>query len=144
MVHADPLDAWLTADPPADNTNANVETRAHWTSLAKELNVPIRVVHFHSTPELCRHNNAVRAANKLLVSAFSEINPPTTCSKSPMILTLGQNPESRTSLPGIAFGDFARRFEEPTLNEGFDDIIPVPFRFQGDEEAKKLWRQYWI
>jgi AAA domain len=51
-----------------DNTNANAETRAYWTALAKELKVPIRVVHFLSSPELCRHNNAVRAANKLLVS----------------------------------------------------------------------------
>lgn len=60
------------------------------------------------------------------------------------ILTIEQNPESRTSLPGIAFGDFARRFEKPTLAEGFEDIIPVTFRFQGDEEAKKLWTQYWV
>ncbi|KAJ5678663.1 hypothetical protein N7462_006907, partial [Penicillium macrosclerotiorum] len=103
-----------------DNTNANLETRAYWTALAKELHVPIRCIHFLSPPDLCRHNNAVRAANKDL------------------------NPESRTSLPGIAFGDYARRYQEPTLAEGFDDITPVPFQFQGDEEAKKLWRQYWI
>jgi hypothetical protein len=55
-----------------------------------------------------------------------------------------QNPESRTSLPGIAFGDFARRFRAPTLDEGFDDIIPVEFQFHGSEEAKGLWGQYWV
>jgi bifunctional polynucleotide phosphatase/kinase len=55
-----------------------------------------------------------------------------------------QNPESRTSLPGIAFGDFAKRFKQPTLLEGFQDIIRVDFRFKGDEEAKKLWGQFWI
>ncbi|OQD70035.1 hypothetical protein PENDEC_c027G02805 [Penicillium decumbens] len=103
-----------------DNTNANVETREYWISLAKDLNVPIRCVHFFSTPELCRHNNAVRASNKEL------------------------NPESRTSLPGIAFGDFGRRFQEPTLDEGFEDIIPVKFQFQGTEEARKLWGQFWV
>lgn len=65
------LDAWLTLTY-ADNTNANAETRAYWTALAKELKVPIRVVYFLSSPELCRHNNAVRAANKLLVSATPE------------------------------------------------------------------------
>ncbi|KAJ5818359.1 hypothetical protein N7474_003950 [Penicillium riverlandense] len=103
-----------------DNTNADLETRAYWTSLAKELNVPIRCVQFISSPELCRHNNAVRAANKEL------------------------NPESRSSVPGIAFGSFASRFKEPTLDEGFEDIIPVRFQFQGSEDARKVWGQYWI
>ncbi|EKV08360.1 DNA 3'-phosphatase Tpp1, putative [Penicillium digitatum PHI26] len=103
-----------------DNTNADPETRAYWTSLAKEFNIPIRCVQFISTPDLCRHNNAVRASNKEL------------------------NPESRTSLPGIAFGDFGRRFRAPTLEEGFDDIIPVEFQFHGSEEAKGLWGQYWV
>lgn len=63
--------------------------------------------------------------------------------RSSLRLTPDQNPESRTSLPGIAFGDFARRFEEPSLKEGFEDIVPVEFRFEGDEEARKLWGQYW-
>ncbi|KAJ6113659.1 Polynucleotide kinase 3 phosphatase [Penicillium sp. IBT 18751x] len=51
-----------------DNTNANIETRGYWIALAKELNVPIRCVQFISTPELCKHNNAVRASNKEMVS----------------------------------------------------------------------------
>lgn len=55
-----------------------------------------------------------------------------------------QNPESRTLLPGIAFGDFLRRFKEPTMEEGFQDIIRVEFRFRGDETAKRLWGQYWV
>ncbi|KAK5796732.1 hypothetical protein VI817_006016 [Penicillium citrinum] len=103
-----------------DNTNADPETRKYWTDLAKELSIPIRLIHFLSSPELCKHNAAVRAANKTL------------------------NPESRTSLPGIAFGDFKRRYREPTLEEGFEDIHPVPFRFVGDEAAKEIWSQYWV
>ncbi|GAT21701.1 polynucleotide kinase- 3'-phosphatase [Aspergillus luchuensis] len=55
-----------------------------------------------------------------------------------------QNPESRTLLPGIAFGDFLRRFKEPSMAEGFQDIIRVEFRFRGDETAKRLWGQYWV
>ncbi|KAJ9197805.1 hypothetical protein DTO021D3_5436 [Paecilomyces variotii] len=103
-----------------DNTNADPETRAYWTEIARQHKIPIRVVYFTSPPELCRHNDAVRAANRDL------------------------NPESRTLLPGIAFGDFARRFRPPDLSEGFQDITRVDFRFEGDEEAKKRWRQYWI
>ncbi|OJJ02937.1 hypothetical protein ASPVEDRAFT_42469 [Aspergillus versicolor CBS 583.65] len=103
-----------------DNTNADVDTRSQWVDVAKEANVPIRCVYFSAPLEVCKHNNAVRAANTSL------------------------NPESRALLPGIAFGDFSRRFTEPTLSEGFQDIIRVDFRFRGDEEAKKIWKQYWI
>ncbi|KAI9039103.1 putative DNA 3'-phosphatase Tpp1 [Aspergillus affinis] len=103
-----------------DNTNADLETRAHWIEVAKEFEVPIRCVYFSASPDLCRHNNAVRAANQDL------------------------NPESRTSLPGIAFGDFLRRFKEPTLSEGLTDIVRVDFRFRGTADAKRIWSQYWI
>ncbi|EYE99471.1 putative DNA 3'-phosphatase Tpp1 [Aspergillus ruber CBS 135680] len=102
-----------------DNTNADPETRAHWTALAKDLKIPIRCVLFLTSPELCKHNNAARAVNRTL------------------------NPESRTSLPGIAFGDFGRRFKEPSLDEGFSDIIRVKFRFHGRDEEKRLWSQYY-
>ncbi|KAL4760806.1 putative DNA 3'-phosphatase Tpp1 [Aspergillus foveolatus] len=103
-----------------DNTNADVETRAQWIGVAKEFNVPIRCVYFTAPPALCKHNNAVRAANTSL------------------------NPESRTLLPGIAFGDFVKRFKEPSLAEGFQDIVRVDFRFRGDDDAKSLWKQYWV
>ncbi|KAB8216150.1 polynucleotide kinase 3 phosphatase-domain-containing protein [Aspergillus novoparasiticus] len=103
-----------------DNTNADPETRSHWIEIAKEFGIPIRCVYFSASPTLCRHNNAVRASNKSL------------------------NPESRTLLPGIAFGDFGRRFKEPTMAEGFQDIVRVDFRFRGDEESQKIWKQYWI
>jgi bifunctional polynucleotide phosphatase/kinase len=59
--------------------------------------------------------------------------------------TFPKNPESRTILPGIAFGDFARRFREPQLvEEGFEDITRVDFRFVGDEAARKTWAQFWV
>jgi bifunctional polynucleotide phosphatase/kinase len=51
-----------------DNTNADQETRALWLDVAKEFKVPIRCVYFSATPAICKHNNAVRAANKTLVS----------------------------------------------------------------------------
>ncbi|KAL5337001.1 polynucleotide kinase 3 phosphatase-domain-containing protein [Aspergillus crustosus] len=103
-----------------DNTNADLDTRAQWVDVAKEANVPIRCVYFSTPPELCKHNNAVRASNTSL------------------------NPETRELVPKIAFSDFLRRFEEPTLFEGFQDIIRVDFQFRGDDAAKRIWKQYWI
>lgn len=46
-----------------DNTNADIETRAHWVRVAKEFNVPIRCVRFTASTHLAEHNDAVRALN---------------------------------------------------------------------------------
>ena len=51
---------WLTWE--TDNTNADPETRSSWIHLAKELKVPIRCIYLVASQELCKHNNAVRAA----------------------------------------------------------------------------------
>lgn len=58
-----------------DNTNADPETRAHWVNLAKELEVPIRCIHFNAAADLCRHNNAARAANRDLVRNLKSPSP---------------------------------------------------------------------
>ncbi|OAL24904.1 hypothetical protein AYO20_10609 [Fonsecaea nubica] len=54
------------------------------------------------------------------------------------------NPENRTQLPGIAFRSFVQRFQEPKLEEGFEDIYQVDFEFKGTEEQKRLWSRYWV
>jgi bifunctional polynucleotide phosphatase/kinase len=50
-----------------DNTNADVETRASWIKLARELKIPIRCIHFTAPAALCEHNNAFRALNPDMV-----------------------------------------------------------------------------
>jgi hypothetical protein len=37
------------------------------------------------------------------------------------------NPEKRTMLPPALFHSFAKRFEEPSVKEGFQDIVKVDF-----------------
>jgi len=46
-----------------DNTNADIETRAYWIKVAREFNVPIRLVRFTASSRLAEHNDAVRAMN---------------------------------------------------------------------------------
>ena len=46
-----------------DNTNADIETRAYWVKVAREFNVPIRLVCFTASSRLAEHNDAVRAMN---------------------------------------------------------------------------------
>lgn len=96
---------------------------------------------------MCVHNNAVRAANSDVVSA----NPLPRRKAYPMAASVlannlkeSLNPESRSLLPKVAFGDFQKRFTEPTMDEGFQDITHVEFQFLGDEEAAKVWGEYWV
>lgn len=51
-----------------DNTNADIDTRAHWIKLAASLNIPIRCVLFTSPAKLCEHNDTVRALGGIEVS----------------------------------------------------------------------------
>lgn len=84
---------------------------------------------------------------RILLSSVPFFSPPLISeSDTDFLISWGeeQNPESRTLLPGIAFADFARRFEEPTLAEGFEDITRVEFRFEGDEDSRKVWGQFWV
>ena len=54
-----------------DNTNADIETRAAWIALGKQLKVPIRLVHFTAPAKLCEHNDVVRALTGNLVSTLT-------------------------------------------------------------------------
>ncbi|KAE9377779.1 DNA kinase/phosphatase Pnk1 [Stipitochalara longipes BDJ] len=102
-----------------DNTNADVEVRSKWVELAAKYSVPIRCVLFTTGPELCEHNDVVRALNNAM------------------------NPEKRTVLPSMAFRGFASRYKRPELKEGFQDITEVAFRFNGSEEERQIWARHW-
>ena len=54
------------------------------------------------------------------------------------------NPESRQSLPKLAFNGFGARFKEPKIKEGFQDVDEIDFRFRGTEEDYGVWGQYWL
>ncbi|KAF4630241.1 hypothetical protein G7Y89_g7899 [Cudoniella acicularis] len=103
-----------------DNTNADAEVRAKWVELAKKYSVPIRCVHFTADAKICEHNDAVRALNKTM------------------------NPEQRSILSSLAFRGFASRYQQPKLNEGFQDILEIAFKFTGSEEEKVIWTRHWI
>lgn len=103
-----------------DNTNADVETRAHWISLANKHQVPIRCIWFKTQPAVAEHNNAVRAMNKQL------------------------NFEARELVPKIAFKSYDKRFKEPQKSEGFAEVIQQEFIFNGTKEAHDIWTKYWV
>ncbi|KAK7425094.1 DNA kinase/phosphatase Pnk1 [Neonectria punicea] len=102
-----------------DNTNADPSTRSLWIEEAKKFGIPIRCVWFSTPLPLCEHNDAVRALNASM------------------------NPESRQSLPKMAFNGFASRFKAPQQKEGFQDVTEVHFQFLGSKEEYEIWGRYW-
>ena len=104
-----------------DNTNADPDTRAVWVEVARKYKIPIRCVYFTAPVKLCEHNDTVRA-----------------------LAGMEFNPEKRTILPHSAFAGYRSRFKEPSIKEGFQDIIRIDFQFQGDEKARRIWSKYWI
>ncbi|KAK3306210.1 polynucleotide kinase 3 phosphatase-domain-containing protein [Chaetomium strumarium] len=103
-----------------DNTNPDADTRSQWVALARKHNVPIRCLWFRTPLQLCEHNDAVRSLNKKL------------------------NPEGRQGLPKLAFSGFASRFKEPKVEEGFQDVIPIQFKFRGTRDDYDIWGRYWL
>jgi bifunctional polynucleotide phosphatase/kinase len=54
-----------------------------------------------------------------------------------------ENPP-RTPLPASAFINYKNQFQEPKLEEGFDEIRAVNFRFEGTPEQRKKWDMYML
>ncbi|KAL9108652.1 MAG: hypothetical protein Q9227_006598 [Pyrenula ochraceoflavens] len=106
-----------------DNTNADIETRKLWVNLAQKVKMPIRCVHFTASSRLCEHNDAVRSFNVDLV-----IDSPPQIIEKKLTRKYQMNPEKRAILPPMAFRGFAARYQEPTVKEGFQDIIKVDFK----------------
>ena len=102
--------------------------------------MPIRCVLFTASAEICEHNDAVRALNKI-------VSFPQLLNRSPISQQIvsvyarnvdthvklysnaaQMNPEKRSILPGLAFKGFSSRYQRPALSEGFQDITEVAFK----------------
>jgi bifunctional polynucleotide phosphatase/kinase len=44
----------------------------------------------------------------------------------------------------MAFSGFSSRFKEPKVEEGFQDVVPVHFKFRGSKEEYDIWGRYWV
>lgn len=105
-----------------DNTNRDAATRKHYVDLAKKHNVPIRCFLFNGTFELAWHNNLYRAFN--LPDSVASIVP------------------KRDLLPYNAFTSFRASYEEPKLDEGFQEVRQVNWVFEGSDEERRRWNMW--
>ncbi|KAF9940150.1 hypothetical protein BGZ65_007905, partial [Modicella reniformis] len=144
-----------------DNTNPDVSARAPYIALAKKHNVPVRCFIFTADVNLATHNNYFRAFHRPLMDAIvkgqskevtTTVTATTTSSVSngketmistnafkKEILTNIRDETPRERLPDIVFATFAKRYQEPTLDEGFTEIKKI--NFVPDEEIKATWER---
>ncbi|KAI8340235.1 polynucleotide kinase 3 phosphatase-domain-containing protein [Chlamydoabsidia padenii] len=99
-----------------DNTNSNIDTRAEYLKIAKKHDVPVRCFYFVADEHLCRHNNYYRHIVQ----------------------------QDRDLIGDIVFRTFKSRFQEPTLDEGYQEIKKINFYFDGDDAELALWRRWYI
>ena len=98
-----------------DNTNPDKATRALYVDLAREINVPICCIRMDTSEELSKHLNVFR-----------------------------QLTSSHPRLPDVAFRAFKSKLEEPSVAEGFKEIISVKFEpdFSDNAEHESLFYQF--
>ncbi|KAG5674964.1 hypothetical protein PVAND_004908 [Polypedilum vanderplanki] len=98
-----------------DNTNPDVASRKKFIDIAKKIGVKVRCFIMTTTYHHARHNNIFR---ELIETNHSKIND-------------------------LVFNTYKSKYVEPTLKEGFDEIVKVNFLPNFDNEKHEtLYRMY--
>lgn len=99
-----------------DNTNPDVDSRADYLFLAKKHKVPARCFVMQTTFDEAMHNNMFRE-----------------------VITNGEN----AHVPTMVYHMFKKKFVEPTVQEGFSEVLKTHFRPRfTDAETEKLFYQW--
>jgi bifunctional polynucleotide phosphatase/kinase len=99
-----------------DNTNPDADTRAEWIRLARGHGVAhIRCLFFSTPRDVADHLNLFRE------------------------MRMG----GKKRVPGVAFASFAKRFREPSVEEGFDSVTTVPFALRFESERDRQLFLMW-
>ncbi|GAA5986189.1 hypothetical protein JCM11641_002883 [Rhodosporidiobolus odoratus] len=121
--------ACLSSSPPkpcvVDNTSPTADVRAEYIQLVRSSfpKVKIRCFYFTAPMELAMHNSVYRAA---------------------YASTDKGNGKKREVLPMIAFTSYKQRFQQPKMEEGFDELKQIHFKFEGTPEEFKKWQRWLV
>lgn len=98
-----------------DNTNVDAASRKKFLALAAELKIPCRCFVMNVTPTQAKHNIAFRELQDTDHSGISD----------------------------MVFNMMKKKYQAPTLDEGFDEIYKVNFKPQfSNEKDEKLYKMY--
>ncbi|XP_019629199.1 PREDICTED: bifunctional polynucleotide phosphatase/kinase-like [Branchiostoma belcheri] len=100
-----------------DNTNPDVESRKRYVDCARQAKAPCRCFVMDSSLDLCRHNNRFRDMTYTGAGHVKVADP-------------------------VIFS-FRKKYVEPQISEGFDEIIKVNFvpKFE-DKKLEAMYRQF--
>lgn len=90
-----------------DNTNPRLESRKEFIEIAKEFSILVRCLLFDTSLDYAMHNNMYRHV---------KMNGTVEC------------------VPKIAYNVYKKHYKEPTKEEGFDEIINIPFVLNDDTD----------
>jgi hypothetical protein len=116
-----------------DNTHCIVDHRKDFIAAAKQMNVPISCVWFNTSIDDCEINACIR-----MIQRYGKILGPEELKKH----------KDPNMFPPAVLGGFAKSFQQPTIEEGFDSIEEKSFkRVWGDEFDRefilaqvKIWK----
>ncbi|XP_041979634.1 uncharacterized protein F21D5.5 [Aricia agestis] len=98
-----------------DSTNPDLESRARWTALAKDLKVSCRCANMTTSKAHALHNNKFREIMK----------------------------EKHMPVSDIVFHSFKNKYVVPTVKEGFKEVIHVKFSpCFANKEAENIYRMH--
>ena len=90
-----------------DDTNVSIANREVYIELARKYNIPIKCIHVTTEINMCKHLNDMRV----------EI------SKGEIV-----------KIPDVAYNVLISKFNKPTLKEGFNEIITIPFMLPSEKK----------
>jgi len=98
-----------------DNTNPSQDKRVKYIDIAKKLNIPVRCFKFETNEDISLHNNKYRQIIK-----------------------------GETLIPNIAYRFYNSNYKEPTLSEGYEDILKINFipSFDNKDQENEYYSYY--
>ena len=95
-----------------DNTNKDIKTRKHWIDMATIFKIQIRCIYLNIPKDIVIHLNKFRSLT------------------------------SQKKIPMVAIHTYFKKFEVPSLDEGFSEIIECPFIFDNNIDNQTLLLSY--
>ncbi|XP_062559274.1 LOW QUALITY PROTEIN: uncharacterized protein F21D5.5-like [Armigeres subalbatus] len=98
-----------------DNTNADIDSRKRFVDIAKKKKVPCRCFKMSASYKQAKHNNTFRELTNRNHATINE----------------------------MVFNMYKSKYQEPSLEEGYDEIVLVNFRPKFESSAdEKLYKMY--
>lgn len=95
-----------------DNTNPNKESRTRYINVAKKLNIPCRCFIMNVSYGHALHNNKFRLVNEDVDKVHAKVNE-------------------------MVLNNYRVKYQEPAVDEGFQEIVKVNFVPQFSNETLK-------